>query len=202
MSQGKETTILLLSLFVTAGIAGGGYWFFSQQKATVAPTATPDISPLNPTTTLANLSLDASAPNPSVLGIDGSTSMVTLIKELRNAFGQINPNIPTTFGFPDGKPNGSSQGIQNLINGTVTIAATSRPLKSSEAQGGVQLVPIAQDAIAIVVGINNPFKGYVIYFESPNRTFCIPGINSKNIRYSLIGKICTAQCNCRALLQS
>ncbi|MFO0211006.1 MAG: phosphate ABC transporter substrate-binding protein, partial [Pseudanabaena sp.] len=58
-----------------------------------------------------------------------------------------------------GKPNGSSQGLQNLISGSIAIAATSRPLKAAEAQAGVQLVPIAKDAIAVVVGINNPFKG-------------------------------------------
>ncbi len=164
MSQGKETTVLVLSLLVTAGIAGGGYWFFSQQKPSVtSTTATPDPqSPTASTTTApssSNLTIDTSLPNPSVLGIDGSTTMVAMIKELRNSYSQINPNIPTTFGLPDGKPTGSSQGLQNLINGNVAIAASSRPLKAAEAQAGIQLVPIAKDAIAVVVGINNPFKG-------------------------------------------
>lgn len=176
MSQGKETTVLVLSLLVTAGIAGGGYWFFSQQAkptagiqsptSTGSPTGSPQLtSPQsttgNPTSapTSTSLNLDTSLPNPNVLEIDGSTTMVALVKELRNAYSQVNPNIPTTFGLPDGKPGGSSQGLQNLINGTVAIAASSRPLKAAEAQSGVQLVPIAKDAIAVVVGINNPFKG-------------------------------------------
>ena len=176
MSQGKETTVLVLSLLVTAGIAGGGYWFFSQQAkptagiqsptSTGSPMGSPQLTspqsttgnPINaPTST--SLNLDTSLPNPNVLEIDGSTTMVALVKELRNAYSQVNPNIPTTFGLPDGKPGGSSQGLQNLINGTVAIAASSRPLKAAEAQSGVQLVPIAKDAIAVVVGINNPFKG-------------------------------------------
>ncbi len=171
MSQGKETTVLVLSLLVTAGIAGGGYWFFSQQAkptagiqsptSTGAPNGSPKstiVSPNNaPTST--SLNLDTSLPNPNVLEIDGSTTMVALVKEMRNAYSQVNPNIPTTFGLPDGKPGGSSQGLQNLINGTVAIAASSRPLKAAEAQSGIQLVPIAKDAIAVVVGINNPFKG-------------------------------------------
>ncbi|NUN65520.1 phosphate ABC transporter substrate-binding protein [Pseudanabaena biceps] len=182
MSQGKETTVLGLSLLVTAGLAGGGYWFFSQQKSAVAPspspTATSNVSPQAttgatttptpittptptnaPAPTTANLSLDTSLPNPSILEMDGSTTMVALVKELRNAYSQANPNIPTTFGLPDGKPSGSSQGLQNLVNGTVAIAATSRPLKAAEAQAGIQLVAIAKDAIGVVVGINNPFKG-------------------------------------------
>jgi len=163
MSQGKETTVLVLSLLVTAGLAGGGYWFFSQHSKSTTPSS---IASTNaPSTTVSpnnlpnNLNLDTSAPNPSVLEMDGSTSMVAMVKELRNAYNQANPNIPTTFGVPDGKPNGSSQGLQNLVNGTVAIAATSRPLKAEEAKSGVQLVPIAKDAIGLVVGINNPFKG-------------------------------------------
>jgi phosphate transport system substrate-binding protein len=166
MSQGKETTVLVLSLLVTAGLAGGGYWFFSQQKSAVTSTtetATPIAqSPTSTETTpssSSNLTIDASLPNPSVLGIDGSTTMVALIRELRNGYSQVNPNIPTTFGLPDGRPTGSSQGLQNLINGNIAIAASSRPLKAAETQSGIQLVPIAKDAIAVVVGINNPFKG-------------------------------------------
>ncbi|MCA6501541.1 MAG: phosphate ABC transporter substrate-binding protein [Pseudanabaena sp. M135S2SP2A07QC] len=163
MSQGKETTVLVLSMLVTAGIAGGGYWFFSQQKSTVVPatTATPDSSaqPTPPVITSTNLNLDTSLPNPSILGIDGSTAMVALIKALRNDFSQVNPNIPSAYGVPDGNPTGSNQGLKNLIDGSIAIAATSRPLKAAEAQAGIQLVPIAKDSIALVVGINNPFKG-------------------------------------------
>jgi phosphate transport system substrate-binding protein len=169
MSQGKETTVLVLSLLVTAGIAGGGYWFFSQQKSTVVPAttatpatmATPDSSPQTtpPILTSSNLNLDTSLPNPNILGIDGSTAMVALIKALRNDFSQVNPNIPTSYGVPDGSPTGSNQGLKNLIDGSVSIVATSRSLKAAEAQAGIQLVPIAKDSIALVVGINNPFKG-------------------------------------------
>ncbi len=166
MSQGKETTVLVLSLLVTAGLAGGGYWFFSQNGKTPTSSVTPEAT-IQPTTSVnatstplsTSLAFDTSLPNPNVLGIDGSTTMVALIKELRNGYSQANPNIPTTFGVPDGKPTGSSQGLQNLISGSIAIAATSRPLKAAEAQAGIQLVPIAKDAIGIVVGINNPFKG-------------------------------------------
>ncbi len=167
MSQGKETTVLALSLLVTAGLAGGGYWFFSQQGKsapsnvfTTNPNGSPQPTSGNPTsTTTTNLNIDTSLPNPSVLGMDGSTTMVAMIKELRTGYSQVNPNIPTTFGLPDGRPTGSSQGLKNLIDGNVAIAASSRPLKPEEAKSDIQLVPIAKDAISVVVGINNPFKG-------------------------------------------
>ncbi|MGK7921833.1 MAG: substrate-binding domain-containing protein [Trichodesmium sp.] len=41
----------------------------------------------------------------------------------------------------------------------VQIAAVSRPLKPEEAEANIKLIPIAKDALAVVVGINNPYKG-------------------------------------------
>ncbi|CAN1212521.1 Phosphate ABC transporter substrate-binding protein, PhoT family [Tumidithrix helvetica PCC 7403] len=175
MSQGKETAVLILSLLVTGGLAAGGYWYFqktsNESKNTATNTQTVVASPSPSSTSTpsqqsspspsptSGVSLDTSLPNPLVLSIDGSTTMVAIVKELRNAYAQMYPNIPTTFGIPDGSPGGSSKGIQNLMNDSAAIAASSRPLKASEAQAGIQLIPIAKDAVAIVVGINNPFKG-------------------------------------------
>jgi phosphate transport system substrate-binding protein len=167
MSKGKETTALLLTLLVTAGVAGGGYWYFQQSanNTKLINSQSDDPQSLNnpnntPVSTQSNgVNLDISAPDPSVLKIDGSTTLVLPIRELRNAYAQLNPNIPTTFGVPDGKPGGTDKGIQNLINNSVVIAASSRPLKPDEAQAGIQLVPIAKDSIAIVIGSSNPFKG-------------------------------------------
>ncbi len=174
--SGKETTVLVLTLLVTLGLAGGGYWYFqksanenfnktaqtSPPQKSEAPIVTPEATassalPSPPATS--GINLDTSLPNPSVLSIDGSTAMVSLIKELRNAYAQINPNVPTTFGVPNGRPNGSSKGIENLINNSVVMAASSRPLQANEAQAGVQLVPIAKDAVAVVVDVRNPFQG-------------------------------------------
>jgi len=169
--SGNETIVLGLTLLVTLGLAGGGYWLVQGNlpKAT-NPTPTDSATSQSnqsatpgsqPTQAAAGSSsgLDTSLPNPSVITIDGSTAMVALVKDLRNAYSQVNPNIPTTFGVPEGKPNGSSGGIKNLINNTVLMAASSRPLQASEAQADIKLVAIARDAVAVVVGINNPFKG-------------------------------------------
>jgi len=102
-------------------------------------------------------SIDISLPNPSVLTMDGSTTMVALVQRLRNAYAQINPNIPTTYGEPNGFPRGSSKGIAALINNSVIMAASSRPLKPQEAQAGISVVAIARDAVAVMVSKNNPF---------------------------------------------
>jgi len=171
MSQGKnDIAALLVALIITVGLIGGGLWFFGRQflnRFGNSPTAT---SPNAPDPTLSNATsapptagtatnLDPSLPDPNVLAVDGSVTMVALIKRLQLAYAQTNPGLPTTYGVPDGRPNGTNAGIQNLINGTVVMAASSRPLTAAETQSGLVGVPIARDALAVVVGRDNPYKG-------------------------------------------
>ncbi|GAB4150195.1 MAG: phosphate ABC transporter substrate-binding protein [Cyanobacteria bacterium J069] len=174
MSQGKnDTAALLVSLLVTLGLIGGGLWFFGRQFLTsdggdrpiaVSP-GDPSVNPAAPSPTppppaAGNTpNLDTSVADPSVLTIDGSVTMVSLVKRLQLAYAQVNPGLPTTYGVPDGRPNGTNAGLQNLANGTVSLAASSRPLTGAEAQAGLVGVPIARDALAVVVGRDNPYTG-------------------------------------------
>jgi phosphate transport system substrate-binding protein len=171
MSQGKskDTGALIAALLITLGLIGGGVWFFGKQisgsqllsgaqnpsRQPENGSASPDQNPIATTAP----QLDTSQPNPQVLTIDGSVSLVALLKQFQLAYAQVNPNLATTYGLPDGRPNGTNQGIQNLIEKKVAIAVSSRPLNSRERQANLQAVPIARDAIAIVVGSDNPFQG-------------------------------------------
>jgi len=163
MAQGgKEGIALGLTLLITAALAGGGYWFFTNsvsqetQQATTTATNTDTVSaPSSP----ADIKPDSSIPNPTVLSIDGSVTMAGIIRELRNAYKQVNPNIPVTYGIPDNRPGGTNKGLKNLMDGNVVIAASSRTLRPEEAQAGIQIIPIAKDALAIAVGVDNPFQG-------------------------------------------
>jgi phosphate transport system substrate-binding protein len=91
--------------------------------------------------------------------MDGSVTMVKLMKQLQAGYSQKNPSTPSTYGVPDGKPNGSNKGIAALLNNQVLIAANSRSLNAEEVTKGLRAVPIARDALAIVIGINNQFSG-------------------------------------------
>lgn len=179
--SGNEGLVLGLTLLITAGLAGGGYWFFTKnnpsglQGLVTTGTATPNVTPTplssntpnnpntpnSPTTPVsaATAVLVTSQPNPNVLNMDGSVTMVALVKQLQRAYSQVNLNLPTTYGVPDGRPNGTNKGLSGLSNGTVAIAASSRPLKAQEIQSGLVGVPVARDALAVVVGIDNPYKG-------------------------------------------
>lgn len=151
------------------GLAIAGYTVF---KDTIDPLIGVKPTPTAETSSNPSLgsteSIDTSLPNPQVLTMDGSVTMVRLIKLLRNGYAQINPNVPTTYGLDavgkpksgeDVRPSGSDQGLKNLIEGKVLLAGLSRPLKPEEAEAGVKAIPIARDAVAIVVGKNNPFQG-------------------------------------------
>jgi len=142
--SGNEGLVLGLTLLVTLGLAGGGYWLISNSISSQLKTSQ------TPQPTSSKL---------KTLEIDGSVTMVALVKRLQLAYAQQNPDLPTTYGVPDGHPNGSNAGIKNLINGSVAMAASSRPLKPQEIQDGLVAVPIARDALAVVVGINNSYKG-------------------------------------------
>lgn len=191
-SGGNPIAARVGTVAIIGAIATGGYFIFKPQsdstvvKPTPATTSplpiqtTPPPSPIppNPTPTPPNPtpipdvatieSIDTSQPNPQVLTMDGSVTMVKMVKLLRNGYAQVNPNIPTTYGFDvsgqpkdgeDVRPTGSSSGLKNLIDGKVLMVATSRALKPDEAKAGIKVIPIARDAIAIVVGSDNPFQG-------------------------------------------
>jgi phosphate transport system substrate-binding protein len=159
-SNNQETLTLVLSLLITLGLLGFGVWYFRGSlpfgfKQQTQPSASQSSAPQAFDTS----SLDTSLPNPNVLSIDGSVTIVALMKQLQIAFNPVNPSLSTTYGLPNGSPNGTNKGIQNLKDGRVLMAASSRPLKPHEAQAGLVQVPIARDALAVAVGINNPYKG-------------------------------------------
>lgn len=158
-SKSREILILGLTVLVTGGILGLGLWQFDLLPAILQ---SPILSTNQKTSSSDNFdlqSLDTSLPNPKVLTIDGSVTIVTLIKQFQVGYNFVNPNVPTTYGVPDGKPNGSNAGLRNLIDGKVLMAASSRPLNGDELSAGIVGVPIARDALAVTVSVNNPYKG-------------------------------------------
>jgi phosphate transport system substrate-binding protein len=168
---------------LAALVIGGGYFAFKgkttpESTATAPKTTIPTVPPSESTATQKppvqetqlytaainpirtnSANIDTSLPNPTILSMDGSTTMVGLIQRLRNAYSQINPNVPATYGQPNGFPKGSGKGLEALMKNVVVMAGTSRPLKPKEAQAGIRVIAIARDAVGVVVGINNPFKG-------------------------------------------
>jgi phosphate transport system substrate-binding protein len=166
-SSGPPPIVFIL-LFLL--LAGGGWFFLNKpapQDANNSPTPpTPagggSSSPLpvapaaggSSPVAASSFALPVAVPAGTAVRVDGSTSMVTINLNLKNGFQAKFPG--TTV---DAKANGSSKGIQDLTAGAADIAGISRPLTAQEQAQGLAAVPVALDRIALVVGINNPFKG-------------------------------------------
>lgn len=79
------------------------------------------------------------------LTLSGSTSMDKVAKALKEGFMAKNPGVTVNVEF-----NGSSAGIEQVLNGSVNIGNASRNLKESElSQGAVENI-VAIDGIAVI----------------------------------------------------
>lgn len=164
----------IVFILITLALLGAGYWWFYLRNPapvvnTNLPDTAPQASPKSRQRALPTAPVPARTAFPAARGsfppptsvasgtqvrIDGSTSMVTINQNLKRGFeGQF----PGTRVVP--KASGSDQGIQGILTGNADIAAISRPLSTQEQNQGLVAVPIATDAIAVVVGVYNPFNG-------------------------------------------
>ncbi|ACK65742.1 phosphate-binding protein PstS-like protein [Rippkaea orientalis PCC 8801] len=172
MSPKNETVVMIVALLMTGGILGGGYWWFSRQSGENFGQLLSGTSPSRSTPTI-NQPISSGSPLPSppspthsetfnspktvpqgtTVKINGSTTMVAINQALKSGFeGQFSGTQVIT------DAQGSDIGILRLLTNNIDIAAISRPLTASEQAQGLVAIPMTQDAIAIVVAINNPFR--------------------------------------------
>ncbi|MCW9681355.1 phosphate ABC transporter substrate-binding protein [Dolichospermum planctonicum UHCC 0167] len=136
--------ILLFFLVLGAGYCAGYWWFFMRKPSPVS-------IGVGETTIL--FPLPTTVASGTTVKIDGSTSMVTINKNLKNGFEK---QFPGTKVETNG--NGTDKGIEDILAGKVDIAAASRPLTAPEQSQGLKSVTITQDAVALMVGKANPFN--------------------------------------------
>jgi phosphate transport system substrate-binding protein len=97
--------------------------------------------------------MPASVPAGTTIRIDGSTSMVLINEALRRSFLAAYPGTSVETAAA-----GSDNGLQALLGGSINLAALSRPLTAEEQARGLEAVPVSRDRIAVVVGVDNPFR--------------------------------------------
>ncbi len=163
MAQKNETLPLILALLMTGGILGAGWWWFNRGPK-IEPTALPDrpsipdlpSSPKTNTRQTSNqitFSYPTKIPQGTIINVNGSTSMVQINQGLKRGFEST--FVGTTINTD---AQGTGVGLKLLQAGEIDISAISRPLTSAEKAQGLNAVPIAKDAIAIVTGVTNPFR--------------------------------------------
>lgn len=166
MSQKNDTLPLILALLCSIAVLGAGFWWFSnksdfnsilpssdnQDQVTTAANQNanhniPQSSPVTEFTAPRNV------PQGTAIAINGSTSMAQINQSLKKSFQQQFSGTQVIT-----NAQGSGVGIKLLQQGNIDIAAISRPLTAQEQANGLASVPITQDAIAVVVSVNNPFR--------------------------------------------
>ena len=173
MSQKNDTLPLILALISTVLVVAVGFWWLKKtnslsisndtevnNKSLPGPTSTNYInSQINSdsNSTLPSAPTTFSPPNivpqGTAIAINGSTSLVQTNQALKKSFQR---QFPGTAVITNAQ--GSETGIKLLQTGDIDLAAISRPLNDQEQAQGLVAVPIVKDAIAVFVGVNNPFR--------------------------------------------
>ena len=140
--SGQPPIVFILLFFL---VLGAGYWWFFMRKPSPVSIGVGETTTLFP--------LPTTVASGTTVKIDGSTSMVTINKNLKNGFEKQFPGTKVEI-----NGNGTDKGIEDILAGKVDIAAASRPLTAPEQSQGLKSVTITQDAVALMVGKANPFN--------------------------------------------
>jgi phosphate transport system substrate-binding protein len=123
--------LILLGLFAFM-LAGLGVWYITQKQEFQSVSC---------------------LPSGTKLKINGSTSMVRINRAVKEFIeSKCHGSVIETAS------NGSNIGIEQVTAGQIDIAAVSRPLTAQEQAKGLVANFVKRDAIAVVVGKENPFK--------------------------------------------
>ncbi len=174
MSQKNETPILILSLLITVGLIGGGFWWFTRKTSFNFNQATKpqEINATSPNVTQQKLSGNnfASIQNvpTGLFNYGGSTSWATVRLAVDPAIQAARPEFRLRYVEPISGNPGSGTGIQALIDGQLAFAQSSRPILDEELnrakQRGftLQQIPIAIDGLAVAVNPNINIPGLTV----------------------------------------
>ena len=177
MSQKNETPVLVLALLITAGLVGGGFWWFTRTGINLGGSdrsKTDNLSrgndePNSRSNQLPTQSNDgnfASVQNvpTGLFNYGGSTSWAPIRLAIDPAIQAARPEFRLRYVEPTGEPSGSTTGIRMLLDDRLAFAQSSRPILDQELNRarqrgfGLKQIPIAIDGLAAAVnqGMNIP----------------------------------------------
>jgi phosphate transport system substrate-binding protein len=87
----------------------------------------------------------------------GSTTVLPIAETAIEEFMEMHPGVELTY-----EGQGSSVGVQGVIDGVYALGGASRELKDSEKQAGATATPIALDGIAVVVNGGVPLDNLTL----------------------------------------
>lgn len=92
-----------------------------------------------------------------VVNTNGSTSMESVVKILKEAFEEVNPDVDIKY-----NGSGSGAGVTSAISGTADIGLASRELKAEEEEQGAVPHVVALDGVAVVVNPENSVEDLTV----------------------------------------
>lgn len=163
MPKKNYSPILILSLLITGGLVGGGFWFFTQKY------------PLNlSSTNQVNLKFtDVKNVPQGTFNYGGSTTFAPMREIIDPEIQKSVSGLKLKYVHPTKGTPGSGKGIEMLLTNQLDFAQSSRQLKDEEKQQNLDEIPVAIDGIVFAV----------------NPSLNIPGLTVQQIKDIYTGKI-------------
>ncbi len=166
MSQKNETTILVLALLITAGLVGGGIWWFTHQFGGLTDVSN-NRSQQGVESNNETFAQVKGVPS-GLFSYGGSTTWAPIRQEVDSVIENVWPQFRLRYTQPTNEAPGSGTGIKMLLNNQLAFSQSSRSIKTQEQQQATQLgfslkqIPVAIDGIAIAVNPNLNIPGLTI----------------------------------------
>ncbi len=94
---------------------------------------------------------------PVTIQVVGSTSFTATLQDLAAAYQSAHPNVLTVV-----QGTGSADGLRALTTGEADLAAVSWQFPKADVPAGLDYVPVARDAVAMVVHAANPVSNLTL----------------------------------------
>ena len=167
MSQKNETTVLVLALLVTAGLVGGGFWWFTRQSGFGKSGLFNNRSEQSGQSTTETFAQVQGVPS-GLFSYGGSTTWAPIRREVDPAMQTVWPQFQLRYTEPVNEAPGSGTGIKMLLNNQLAFSQSSRPIQSQEYQEAqtrgfsLKSIPVAIDGIAVAINPNLNIPGITV----------------------------------------
>jgi phosphate transport system substrate-binding protein len=167
MSQKNETTVLVLTLLLTLGIVGGGFWWFTRRSGFDLGSIVNNQSQQDGSSNSESFASVQNVPS-GLFSYGGSTTWAPIRGEVDPAIQIVWPGFRLRYTDPTTGSPGSGTGIKMLLNSQLDFSQSSRAIKDEEYQQAqakgftLKEIPVAIDGIAFAVNPNLNIPGLTI----------------------------------------
>lgn len=167
MSQNKETTVLVLSLLITAGLLGAGFWWLINHFAVDKNRAINNQPAAVRSSSAETFAQVQNVPS-GLFSYGGSTTWAPIRRDLDSAIQTVWPQFRLRYTHPYNTIPSSGTGLRMLLDNQLSFAHSSRPVQDKEYQQAQQRgfmlkeVPVAIDGRAVAVNPSLNIPGLTV----------------------------------------